>query len=172
MGGKSATSQNGKKHFYYEHGRKLSCDGISHLKRCRIERVKAEKVEDIVLKSLKSLVQDNKILDHWLDIYAKGSVAELPEVKSQLLNIGRELEIYQKRNKNLVQRLSDLPKDIPADEIYAQVKENKNRIDELEKNLVDIQRQERKLSTFVVNREALILKVKRSIQNLEKTKLD
>lgn len=117
-------------------------------------------------------VQDKNLLDHWLDIYAKGSVAELPEVKNQLLKIKRDLETYGKRNKNLIERLSDLPQDIPADGIYAQIKQNKNRIEELERNYAEIQCQERKLSTLSVSREGLVHKVKRAIENLEKTPIE
>jgi hypothetical protein len=118
------------------------------------------------------LVLDENLLDHWLDIYAKVSVADLPEVKNQLLKIKRDLETYEKRNKNFIERLSDLPQDIPADGIYAQIKDNKNRIDELEKNLAEIQNRERKLSTLSVNREGLMGRVKRSIQNLEMTPIE
>lgn len=172
IGGKSATSQNGTKHFYYEHNRKLNVDGSKHLQRCRIERVKAEKIEGIVLKSLKNFSQDEKLLDHCLDIYTRGTVSELPEVKGQLLKIKRDLETYEKRNKNLIERLSDLPQDVPADGIYAQIKQNKNRIEELERKYVEIQCQERKLSTLSVDREGLLVKVKRSIQNLDKAPIE
>jgi site-specific DNA recombinase len=172
LGGKSVTSQNSKKHFYYEHARQLHGDGVNHLKRCRLERVKAEKMEEVVLKSLKTLIQDEVCLDHWLDIYAKGSQAELPEVKNQLTKLKRDIDTFENRSKNLIERLSDLPKEVSADGIYARIKQNQDRVEELKKTFFEVQSQERKFATQTVSREGLILKLKRSIQNLEKTPVE
>ncbi len=47
LGGKSGTSGSTGKHFYYGHPRQLNSDGVTHLKRCRVETT--------VLESLKTL---------------------------------------------------------------------------------------------------------------------
>lgn len=93
---------------YFLFKRKLVCNEVGQLKRRLIEKVKANKAEVIILKSLTNLVEDEKLFDHWFDIYTKGSVTELPEV----INIERNLETCHKRNKKLVKRLSGLSKDI------------------------------------------------------------
>lgn len=69
-------------------------------------------------------------------------------------------------------RLSDLPKEVSAEGIYSKIKENQDRIEELKRTLVEVEGQERKLATQTLSREALVLKLKRSIQNLEKTPVE
>ncbi len=43
---------------------------MSHLKRCRLERVRAERIEGILLRSLKKLLSEPGLMEHWLDVYA------------------------------------------------------------------------------------------------------
>src|ERR1700735_5342748 len=80
LGGKSAHGKN-RKHFYYGHPRQIHSDGVTHLKRCRLERVRAPKTEELILKSLKKLAGNPGQIDHWLDIYSKGTQSELPGVE-------------------------------------------------------------------------------------------
>jgi site-specific DNA recombinase len=135
LGGKSGTSRNKEKHFYYGHPRQLHSDGVTHLKRCRVETVRAEKIEDIILKSLKSITSDEKILDHWLEIYAKGTESALPAIQGKLKSIETNILTHERRNENLVVRLSELPKEVPADEIYKQIQTNAEKMKELRSTL-------------------------------------
>ena len=169
LGGKSGTSKNKSKHFYYGHARQLNSDGLTHLKRCRVESVRAEKIEDVILKSLKSVTADEKILDHWLDIYAKSTVSELPGIKAKLTHLQKEIQTHEKRNENLIERLSELPKEISADGIYKQIQGNSEKIKTLENTLQNLKSQEVKLGTQSENRDAQLFRIKRTIQNLEKT---
>jgi site-specific DNA recombinase len=169
LGGKSGTSKTNGLHFYYGHPRQLNSDGVTHLKRCRVESVRVEKIEDVLLKSLKSLANDGKTLDHWLDIYARGTVSELPGIKIKLGSIQKEIQTLEKRNENLIERLSELPKEISADGIYKQIQGNTQKVKSLESTLHSMKSEEVKLTTQSVNREALLFKIKRTIQNLEKT---
>ncbi|MBN8542039.1 MAG: recombinase zinc beta ribbon domain-containing protein [Deltaproteobacteria bacterium] len=41
LGGKSAHGKT-RKHHYYGHPRQINSDGVTHLKRCRLELVRAE----------------------------------------------------------------------------------------------------------------------------------
>jgi site-specific DNA recombinase len=168
LGGKSATSQNGGKHFYYAHARGLHSDGVNHLKRCRLERVKAERIEGIVLKSLKSLIEDPKILDFWLTVYAKGTATELPGIQGRIMSMEKEIGQLAKRNKNLVERLSELPTEVPADSLFAQIKENSEKSKELTATLENLHTDEKRITTQAVNRDGLLFRIKRTIQNLEK----
>ena len=43
-----------------------------HFHPCRMDHVRAERIETTVLESLKVLATDPEQLGHWLDIYAKG----------------------------------------------------------------------------------------------------
>src|SRR6185312_10235397 len=67
LGGKSGHGRNGK-HFYYGHSRKFGPDGVKHLKRCQLESVRAPRIEEIILQSLKKLVNDETLLKTWIDI--------------------------------------------------------------------------------------------------------
>jgi site-specific DNA recombinase len=83
LGGKSGHGRNGK-HFYYGHPRQLNSDGVTHLKRCQLENVRAPRIEEIVLQSLKKLALDSALMDRWLDIYGKGAQTELPALDGRL----------------------------------------------------------------------------------------
>jgi len=52
LGGKSAHVRTESTLLW--HPRQIHSDGVSHLKRCRLERVRAERIETIVLESLKN----------------------------------------------------------------------------------------------------------------------
>jgi site-specific DNA recombinase len=169
LGGKSGTSKTKDKHFYYGHPRQLNSDGVTHLKRCRLENVRAEKIEDVLLKSLKSIITDEKLLDHWLDIYTKGTETNRPAVLGKIKSMETDIQTLTRRNENLIERLSELPKEISADGIYKQIQTNAEKVKELTSTLESLKSQDLKLATQTVNREGLLFKIKRTIQNLEKT---
>jgi site-specific DNA recombinase len=168
LGGKSGTSKNKESHFYYGHPRQLNSDGVTHLKRCRLESVRAERIEDILLKSLKSIASDEKLLDHWLDIYAKGKQTDRPAVQGKIKSLETDVLTLTRRNENLIERLSELPKEIPADGIYKQIQANSDKVKELTHSLESMKSQDLKLATQAINRDGLLFKIKRTIQNLEK----
>jgi DNA invertase Pin-like site-specific DNA recombinase len=172
LGGKSATSENGTKHFYYEHARQLHSDGVNHLKRCRLERVKAEKIETIVLRSLQTLASDPATLDHWLDIYAKGTQSGLPSMQGRIKSIESDILTLERRNKNLVERLSELPSEVSAEPLYGQIKENSDKAIELRKTRQSLQTEEMRAITQSVDRESLLFRIKRTVQNLEKAPIE
>ncbi len=69
MGGKSGTGRSLEKHFYYGHPqiknpftKKLTHDG-------QIKNVRAPRMEEIVLKSLKQLLNDPKLIEKWVALY-------------------------------------------------------------------------------------------------------
>ncbi len=47
LGGKSGHGNNGK-HYYYGHPRQLNSDGVTHLKRCQLENIRAPRIEYIL----------------------------------------------------------------------------------------------------------------------------
>ena len=96
-------------------------------------------------------------------------MSELPGIKVKLGSIQKEIQTLEKRNENLIERLSELPKEISADGIYKQIQDNTQKVKSLESTLHSLKSEEVKLTTQSVNREALLFKIKRTIQNLEKT---
>ena len=167
MGGKSAHGKNAK-HYYYAHPRQLHTDGINHLKKCRLERVRAPRTEEMVLRSLKKLVSDPKLLDHWLEIYARGTQTELPAVEGRLKSLEIEIQTQTRREQNLVTRLADLPSDVSADPIYKQLQAIADKRKELEQTRDSQKVQQRQMTIQAVDRDALIFRIRRTIQNLEK----
>ncbi len=80
----------GGKYFYYGHPCQLNSDGVTHLKRCRMENVRADRIEEVMLKSLKSIINDESVLDHWLTIYAKGNQSEIPGLQAKMKTLETE----------------------------------------------------------------------------------
>jgi site-specific DNA recombinase len=81
LGGKSAHGKT-RKHHYYGHPRQINSDGVTHLKRCRLERVRAERIEDIVLHSLKKVLSTPGLLDHWLRCMRSRPLPKSPRLRA------------------------------------------------------------------------------------------
>lgn len=168
LGGKSAHGKN-RKHFYYGHPRQLNSDGFTHLKRCRLERVRAPRTEEMILKCLKKLAEDPAKVDHWLKIYARGTQTQLPGIEGRLKTVETELQTQAKRKDNLLARLADLPKDIPADLIYGQIQAVQTKERELETTREVLNREKNQLTVDSIDRDRLLFRIRRTIANLEKT---
>lgn len=171
LGGKSGHGRNGR-HFYYGHPRRLNSDGVTHLKRCSLENVRAPRMEELILQSLKKLVNDNALLKTWLDIYAERTHSELPALEGRLKNIDTEIVTQQRRLENLTLRLADLPKEMSADQIYNQIKTLTAKQKVLETTRDELQSQNRQLSSGVIDSSELMFRVRRTIMNLEKTPVE
>jgi hypothetical protein len=172
LGGKSGTSQTGDKHFYYGHPRQLKNDGVNHIRRCKLESVRVEKIEEIVLKSLKKLLTDEKLIDHFLDIFLKGNQSNLPALKGKIKNIENDILTLERRNLNLVERLSELPKEIAADQLYGQIKINSDQLVTLKTSLASLKAEEYQTGHQGVSRNGLLFKIRRTVQNLEKAPIE
>lgn len=168
LGGKSGHGRNGK-HFYYGHSRRLSSDGVAHLKRCSIENVRAPHIETVVLESLKKVMSDTNQLKIWLDLYAQNNSSELPATEGRIKSTENEITTYKKRIENLSSRLADLPKEIPADAIYEQLQGFSLKLKDLEKLKLELNREVKSLSSNVIDRSELLFRLKRTINALEKT---
>lgn len=167
LGGKSGHGRNGK-HFYYGHSRRLSSDGVSHLKRCQIENVKAPKIEELILASLKKVVNDPAVLKSWIKIYADKNVSERPAAEGRLRSVESDIATHNRRIENLTTRLSDLPKEVSADPIYKQIGEFTEKLKELEKIRAELNYQSKSLSTSLIDSSELLFRMKRTINALER----
>lgn len=166
LGGKSAHGKN-RKHHYYAHPRQLHSDGVSQHKRCRVETVRAERMEDILLKSVKNLLQTQGLIEKWLEVYANSNNSEIPDLEGKLKTIEGEIERKQKRIQNLVQRIADLPPEIPADSFYSQMKEWSQKIQDLQNAKKELLAKAAQLKNGTIDKNGLIEKLKRTVARLE-----
>jgi chromosome segregation ATPase len=83
-----------------------------------------------------------------------------------------DIVTFERRTRNLTERLSELPSEVPADSLYEQIKQNSEKVRELKNTLNALLVEEKKITTQAVDRNGLIFKVRRAIQNLEKTPAD
>ncbi len=171
LGGKSAHGKN-KKHHYYSHVRKIHKDGVSHLTRCRVESVRAERMEDVLLKSVKNLLETPNLIEHWLDVYAKSTVTEIPALEGKIKSLDMDLESKQKRVQNLVLRIADLPPEVPADLFYEQIKEANKKIIELKTTKQNLLIKATGLKSQVIDGGRLRDKLARTIARLEETPVE
>lgn len=171
LGGKSAHGKN-RKHYYYGHPRQIHSDGVSHHKRCRLERVRAPRIEEMVLKSLKKLAEEPGLLEHWLEIHARKNQTEIPGLEGRLKTVETDLQTQKRRQENLLARLADLPKEIPADLLYDQLKVVQAKAKELEAARENLNWQRSQISNSAIDRERLLFRIRRTIENLEKTPVE
>lgn len=156
MGGKSGTGRSLEKHFYYGHPqiknpftKKLTHD-------CQIKNVRAPRIEEIVLKSLKQLLNDPKLIEKWVAIYRSKVNQDLPEVQSRQKQIESEILASSKRVNNLVQRVAELPTDLPADLFYAQIRQGQLKIQELKAAKESLAKQTYELMKHEIDEKGLV----------------
>jgi site-specific DNA recombinase len=171
LGGKSGHGRNGK-HFYYGHPRQLNSDGITHLKRCQLENVRAPRMEEIILKSLKKLIDDPALLKKWLEIHATQTSSELPGIEGRKKTVEMDIATNHRRLENLTARLADLPPEIPADAIYKQIQVINDKAKELEGVKAKLSSEQTRLTSGMVDKTELLFRVKRVINNLEKAPVE
>lgn len=171
LGGKSAHGKN-RKHHYYAHPRQLHSDGVSQHKRCRVETVRAERMEDILLKSIKDLLQTPGLIERWLEVHGTSNHSEIPALEGKIKTIESEIEQKKRRSQNLVTRVSELPPEVPADGFYQQIQELNKKVMELENLRKDIQSKSAVLKGNVVDKMGLIEKLKSTISRLEEVPVE
>jgi DNA invertase Pin-like site-specific DNA recombinase len=171
LGGKSGHGRNGK-HFYYGHPRQLNRDGITHLKRCTLENIRAPRMEEIILQSLKKLIDDPALLKTWLEIHAAQTSSEMPGIEGRLKTVETDISTNHRRLENLTSRLADLPKEIPADAIYKQIQAINDKLKELENVKSKLAIEQSRVSAGTVDTTELLFRVKRVINSLEKAPVE
>jgi site-specific DNA recombinase len=168
LGGKSAHGKT-RKHFYYEHPRQIHSDGTSHLKRCRMERIRAERVEAIVLQSLQKLLSKPGLMEKWVAISNQRTSDEMPLIEARKRALEVEIESKAKRVQNLVARISELPPELPAGAFYDQIKELNGKIAELKNTYQTLLAKNLSLKSQTIDQTALILRLENVIKGLEQT---
>ncbi len=93
-------------------------------------------------------------------------------MEGRLKTLDQEILGQQKRLDNLVMRLSDLPKEIPADQIYKQIQSLTEKVKELGYTKENLTREKNQMTPGVINQDQLMFRVRRTISNLEKVPVE
>ncbi|MGZ3797904.1 MAG: recombinase family protein, partial [Pseudobdellovibrionaceae bacterium] len=96
LGGKSGTGRS-EKHHYYGHAQVKNPFQKEHVHQCQVKNVRAPRLEEIVARSLRSLLNDPRLIAKWIEIYQSKTTSELPEVQMQTKKLELEIQTTSKR---------------------------------------------------------------------------
>jgi hypothetical protein len=92
----------------------------------------------------------------------------LPEVHAQAKKLELEIQTTSKRITNLVQRVSELPPEVPADAFYGQIKQKSQRLNELKLSKESLKTKEMDLRGQEVDQDGLKAKIENVLKSLDK----
>ncbi len=165
MGGKSGHGRN-EKHFYYGHPQ---IKNPLHLKpNCQIKNVRALRLEELIIGSLKELMSNQSLIEKWISIYKEKSVSDLPDVRSRLKQLDIEIQTTSKRIANLVKRLSDLPTDV-QEGFYEQIKSMTDKLNQLKNSREQVRAKSIDLVSQEIDGQGLQERIKNVVKRLELT---
>ncbi len=167
MGGKSGTGRSKEKHFYYGHAQIKNPFTKEMAHECQIKNVRAPRIEEIVLNSLKQLLNDPHLIEKWVSIYRSKVNQELPEVQSRQKQIESEILASSKKVSNLVQRVSELPTDLPADLFYEQIRQGQLKIQELKLAKEKLEKDIHEAMKHEIDQKGLVERIRRTIERLD-----
>lgn len=166
LGGKSGTGRT-EKHFYYGHPQLKNPLAKSHEHQCQVKNVRAPRLEEIVIKSLKTLLSDSSLIAKWVEIYQTKTTSDLPELQAQSKKLDQEMLMNSKRINNLVQRIADLPAEVPADAFYEQIKQMTQKLNDLKLAKENLKTKELDLRSQEIDQEGFTAKIQQVLANLE-----
>lgn len=168
MGGQTAHGKL-QAHFYYGHSRKLKRNGTNHIERCRLERVRAPRVEELASDFMQKLLKDEKLLADAIEVYQRKQSQDAPGFSGKLKTVESEIRLYEKRAQNLMTRLSDLPPEIPADSIYTELKSLHAKMAESKITKTRLLDEKQKFESKELDTEALKARIVQVVQILKAT---
>ena len=95
-------------------------------------------------------------------------IQELPEAQQQVNKMDQEILSTSKRIANLVQRIADLPAEIPADAFYDQIKQMTAKLNDLKLAKEKLVTKEMDLRGQDIDQDGLKAKIERTLNSLEK----
>jgi len=167
LGGKSGTGRSAAKHHYYGHSQIKNPFQKDLAKTCQVKNIRAPRLEEIVTRSLRSLLEDPSLITKWIEIYQSKTTSDLPEVHAQAKKLELEIQTTSKRISNLVQRVAELPPEVPADAFYEQIKQMTQKMHELKLSKETLKTKEMDLKGQEIDQEGLKAKIEYVIKNLE-----
>ncbi len=166
MGGKSGIGRK-EKHFYYGHSQIKNPLAQELKPKCQVKNVRAYRLEEIVLKSLKQLLNEPGLIEKWIAIYKEKSISDWPEMQSRQKVMDTEIQTTAKKITNLVQRVSELPADLPADQFYEQIKQLNVKLADLKFAKEKLRSQSMQIMSEQINEDGLKDRIKQTINRLE-----
>lgn len=164
LNGKSAHGKT-QKHYYYDHSRILNINGIPKHK-CQVQRVRAERFEDLVLNSLKKILNEPERIQKAIELYENSNNKELPVIDGRLKTIESEIKANEKKSQNIVHRIEDLPSEVSAELFYKRLTEITQKLQELKNLKMELESQKRKSSFKNVSESSILARVQYAIRNL------
>lgn len=164
LNGKSAHGKT-QKHHYYDHNRTLNAVGVPKHK-CQVQRVRAGKVEDIVLSSLKSILNQPSLIEKAIAAYETANNKELPLVESRLKTVASEIKSHDKKAQNIMQRIEELPPELSAELFYKRLTEINKKTQELKAQQMDLESQKIKTTLRGVSENSIKARVEYAIKHL------
>jgi hypothetical protein len=122
-----------------------------------------------VINSLKTLLSDESLITKWIEIYKAKTKNDLPDVQAKSKQMDQEILATTKKIANLVQRVAELPAEVPADAFYEQIKQMNHKLSELKLAKEKLNTKEMNLFGQDIDQDGLKKKIERAIQNLEKS---
>lgn len=130
MIGYSGRGKYGEKYVYYSHQEKSE--------HCKIQRISAKKLHDTILNRLKDLVKSPALVERLYERFQEENQFRIPENERRLGAVKQELSTLNSRSQNLLDQLQTLPRG--SGELILL------RLQDLEKQIIDLQQEERRLS--------------------------
>lgn len=165
LGGKSGTGRT-EKHFYYGHPQLKNPLAKNQVHQCQVKNVRAPRLEEIVTRSLMTLLNDPGLIAKWIDIYQSKTTSELPEMQRQAKKLELEIQTTSKRISNLVQRVAELPVEVPADAFYEQIKQMTQKLNDLKLAKENLKTKEMDLRGQKIDQEGFRAKIESVLKNL------
>ena len=166
LGGKSGTGRK-EKHHYYGHPQIKNPFQKEKPHDCQVKNVRAPRLEEIVTKSLRSLLSDPSLIEKWIAIYKSKTSTELPDVQNQAKKLDQEVQTTSRRIANLVQRISELPADVPAAAFFDQIKQMTAKLNDLKLAKQKLMTKEMDLKGQEIDQDGLKAKIERTLKQLE-----
>lgn len=166
LGGKSGTGRK-EKHHYYGHAQIKNPFTKENTHQCQVKNVRAPRLEEIVTRSLRSLLNDPSLIETWIEIYKSKTSSELPEVHNRAKQLDQEIQTTSKRINNLVQRVAELPPEVPVDAFYEQIKQMTAKLNDLKLAKEKLKTKEMDIKGQDIDQEGLKAKIERTLKNLE-----
>ncbi len=166
LGGKSGTGRK-EKHHYYGHAQIKNPFTKETTHQCQIKNVRAPRLEEIVTKSLRNLLSDPILIEKWIEIYKSKTSSELLEVQNRTKQLDQQIQSAAKKISNLVQRVAELPAEVPADPFYEQIKQLNQKLTEAKLTKEKLRTKKMDLNAQDIDQDGLKAKIERTLKNLD-----
>ena len=126
----------------------------------------AGRFEDLVLNSLKQILNEPTRIAKAIELYENSNNKELPVIEGRLKTIDSEIKVNEKKSQNIIQRIEELPPEISAELFYKRLTEITGKVQELKNLKMELESQQRKSSFNNVSESSIKARVEYAIKHL------